>query len=157
MHFLIKSDVACPWNIDLKNLVKNRVDVLVDFVVESLRAGVEEVFLMLCDGTTYRVTSAPERSREAAGRIFASQSFKTDLPTLLGAYRHVYYLHEKGVDVSRVALEKDGLYIFGDHDGLAPADEELLARRAVWVSLGATPYRSWQAAVYVAYLLNRLR
>jgi len=154
--FLIKSDVACPWSLDVNCLVKNRFDVLVDFVVESLRGGVREVYVMLCDGTTYRITSVPSgRARMVASWLLAQEPFKADLRSILAKYRHVYYLHESGRDISDVRLEGDGLFIFGDHDGLSPEDEELLSRRAVWISLGPLPYMSWQAAVYVAYVLKR--
>jgi Uncharacterized conserved protein len=154
--FLIKSDVACPWSIDASSLVKNRFDVLVDFLVESLRGGVREVYVMLCDGTTYRITSAPPgRARVVASWLLTQKSFKTDLRTILARYRHVYYLHESGRDISDIRLKDDGLFIFGDHDGLSPEDEELLSKRAVWISLGPLPYMSWQAATYVAYVLKR--
>ncbi len=156
MSFLIKSDTVCPWSIDLKTLVKGRFDVVVDFVIESTNGGVREVYVMLCDGTTHYVNSpTPPRAREAAEWLLSTPVFKTSLETLLKKYRHVYYLHEGGIDVSRVKLER-GLYVFGDHDGLSPRDEEVLSKRAVWISLGRTPYMSWQAAVYMAYLLRKL-
>ena len=155
--FLIKSDVACPWSIDVNSLVKSRFDVLVDFVVESLRGGVSEVYVMLCEGTTYRITSVPSgRAHVVASWLLTQESFKADLRAISARYRHVYYLHESGRDISDVRLEGGGLFIFGDHDGLSPEDEELLSRRAVWISLGPLPYMSWQAAAYVAYVLKRL-
>ena len=156
MSFLIKSDVACPWSLDINSLVKNRFDVLIDFLVESLRGGIREVYVMLCDGTTYRITSVPSgRARDVAAWLLAQRPFKADMRAILAKYRHVYYLHESGRDVSEVRLEGDGLFIFGDHDDLSAEDEELLSRRAVWISLGSLPYMSWQAAAYVAYMLRR--
>jgi len=157
LSFLIKSDVACPWSISPEELVKNRFDVLVDFVVESIRGGAREVYVMLCDGTTYRVSAAPLlRAREAARWLLSNPPFKTNLKAIVGRYRNVYYLHERGRDVSEVRLDGEGLYIFGDHDGLSREDEEFLEKHATWVSLGATPYMSWQAAAYLTYLLRRL-
>jgi tRNA (pseudouridine54-N1)-methyltransferase len=156
LSFLIKSDVACPWSLDVNSLVKNRFDVLIDFLVESLRGGIREVYVMLCDGTTYCITSVPSgRARDVAAWLLAQRPFKADMRAILAKYRHVYYLHENGRDVSEVRLEGDGLFIFGDHDGLSAEDEELLSRRAVWISLGRLPYMSWQAAAYVAYMLRR--
>ncbi|ABL87995.1 protein of unknown function DUF358 [Pyrobaculum islandicum DSM 4184] len=158
MSFLIKSDVACPWSVDLHNLVKNRFDVLIDFLVESLRGGAREVYIMLCEGTTYRVASYPsDRTHAVASWLLSLPSFKSDLKTIVGRFRHVYYLHERGIDVSEIALTSDGLYIFGDHDGLSQEDEEILSKHAVWISLGPVPYMSWQAAAYVAYLISQLQ
>jgi Uncharacterized conserved protein len=153
---LIKSDVACPWSLDINALVKNRFDVLIDFLVESLRGGVGEVYIMLCDGTTYRITSVPSGgARAVASWLLAQESFKSDLRTILAKYKHVYYLHERGRDISELRLNVDGLFVFGDHDGLSPDDEELLSKRAIWISIGPLPYMSWQVAAYVAYLLRR--
>ncbi|MFN3803637.1 MAG: tRNA (pseudouridine-N1)-methyltransferase [Pyrobaculum sp.] len=154
MSFFIKSDTLCPWSIDLKTLVRNRFDVLIDFTIESIKGGVREVYVMLCDGTTYHVTSIPsDKTREVA--TWLKPSFKSTLEDLVRRFGRVYYLHERGRDIFDVRLE-DGLYVFGDHDGLSPHDEEILSRRAIWISLGPTPYMSWQAAVYVAYLLKKL-
>lgn len=155
-HFLIKSDIACPWSVDPNVLVKNRFDVLIDFLMESLRGGAREVIIMLCDGTTYRVNSLPyDRAKHVARWLLAQPSYKTDLESLIANYRHVYYLHEGGIDISQIALEADGLYVFGDHDGLSSEDERILKKRAVWISLGLVPYMSWQAAAYLAYVLKR--
>ncbi|ACB40290.1 tRNA (pseudouridine-N1)-methyltransferase [Pyrobaculum neutrophilum] len=158
MSFLIKSDVACPWSIDPHNLVKGRFDVLIDFAVEALRGGAREVYIMLCDGTTYHLVSPHKgRSREIASWLLSTQALKTDLRSVVNSYRRVYYLHERGRDISEVPLEGDALYVFGDHDGLSSEDEAFLAKHAVWISLGPTPYMSWQAAVYVAWRLSKLR
>ncbi|MEM0468131.1 MAG: tRNA (pseudouridine-N1)-methyltransferase [Pyrobaculum sp.] len=155
MSFLIKSDTACPWTIDPEVLVKNRFDVLIDFLIESIKGGVSNVYIMLCDGTTFHITSIPtDNPRILADWLLKKPAEKTSLKTLVNRFRHVYYLHERGVDIYDVKLEHDGLYIFGDHDGLSPEDERLLSD-AVWLSLSSTPYMSWQAAVYLAYLLKR--
>ncbi|MCX8136401.1 tRNA (pseudouridine-N1)-methyltransferase [Pyrobaculum aerophilum] len=154
--FLIKSDIACPWSISAEELVKNRFDVLVDFVIESITGGVREVYVMLCDGSTYLITSLPsQRARAVARWLLSRQPFKTSLQAIIAKYRSVYYLHERGRDISEARLNGNGLYIFGDHDGLSREDEELLAKHAEWISLGSTPYMSWHAAAYLAYLLKR--
>lgn len=156
MSFLIKSDVACPWSVNAEELVKNRFDVLVDFLIESINGGAREVYIMLCDGTTYRISSIPSRrARDVARWLLSTQPIRTDLKSIIGRYRKVYYLHEEGRDVADVELDGGGLYVFGDHDGLSNEDEELLAKHAVWISLGPIPYMSWQAAAYLAYLLRR--
>lgn len=155
MSFLIKSDTACPWSIDAEVLVKSRFDVLIDFLIESITGGVESVYVMLCDGTTFHLTSIPsDDPRRVAAWLLSQPSEKTSLKALINRFRHVYYLHERGLDVYEVKLERDGLYVFGDHDGLSPEDEEILSG-AVRLSLSATPYMSWQAAAYLAYLLKK--
>lgn len=156
MSFLIKSDTACPWSIDADLPVRGRFDVLIDFLIESVRGGAREVYIMLCDGTTYRVSSIPsDRARDVASWLLSTTPFKADLASLISKYRRVYYMHERGRDASGVALDAEGLYVFGDQDGLSADDERILRERAVWVSLGPLSYISWHAAVYVAYLVRR--
>jgi len=157
LSFLIKSDTVCPWTIDVKALVKGRFDVLVDFAAESIRGGAREVYIMLCDGTTYHVSSVPGGPAvEVASWLLSQPSFKASLEAILANYRRVYYLHERGADILSTDLSGDALYVFGDHDGLSREDEEVLTKRAQWLSLGPVPYMSWHAAAYVAFLLRRL-
>lgn len=154
---MIRSDTACP-PIDPGQLSRGRLDVVLDFALESLRAGAEDVYLLLCDGSAYRLSGPPPEDAGALARALAgAQPQRADLQSLLAPFRHVYYLHEEGVDIAEVQLRRDGLFVVGDQDGLSPQDESLLRRRALWISLGRTPYISWFCPVYLAWWLNRPR
>lgn len=57
------------------------------------------------------------------------------------AKRPIYVLHEKGKPIEEVKIEKDPIFIFGDHIGLPPKDEKFVMRYAKEkISLGNTPY-----------------
>lgn len=155
MRFLIKSETACP-PIDPSRLARGRLDVVLDFALEALRAGAVEVHILLCDGTAYRLRGPPPDDAVSMARALASsQPLKADLASLLALFDVVYYLHEEGVDISEVPLRSGALFVVGDQDGLSPEDEALLRRKAVWVSLGRLPYLSWICPVYLAWWLNR--
>lgn len=155
MSFLIKSDAACP-PFPPEPLVRNRADVLLDFALEALRGGAERVYIVLCDEEVVELAGTPAASaRELAGEIQRHKRYRGSLRGIVSGWRGpVYYLHESGVDVSRVRMGRDSLIVVGDHDGLSRGDEEFLRGRALWVSIGPKPYLSWFCAAYMAARLR---
>lgn len=139
-------------------LVKNRADVLLDFALEALRGGAERVYIVLCDEEVVEVERTSAKSaRELAAEVARAKRYRGSLKEIVSQWRGpVYYLHERGVDISKVEIGRGSLIVVGDHDGLSQADEEFLAKRAVWVSLGPRPYLSWFCAAYVAAYMRGL-
>ncbi len=55
--------------------------------------------------------------------------------------RPIYVLHEKGKSIEEVKIEKEPVFILGDHFGLPPKNEKFVMRYAAEkISLGSTPY-----------------
>ncbi len=67
----------------------------------------------------------------------------------------VFYMHERGVDVSEVEIRPPAAFILGDHMGLEPAAEGWLrSLGTAWVSVGATAYFTEHVITFIHALLD---
>ena len=157
MYFAIKSDTACLEDLDPRNIVRNRADVVVDFVVESLRAGAEGVYAVLCRGEViYVPRGAGIAGYGDADKLRKYLVGRGGLKYALDRFRgRIVYLVEDGVDIVQIRLDKDSLFVIGDQDGLSSDDEVLLGEYgATRVSIGPLPYVSWFCPVFVSWFLR---
>ena len=158
MYFLIKSDTACLEDLDPSNIVRNRADVVVDFIVEAIRAGADGVYAVLCRGEVIYVQRGTAiNGYEDAGRLRHFVIGGGGLKSVLDRFRgRIIYLVEDGADISTVDIPGDALIVVGDQDGLSRSDERLLDEYgAVRVSIGPLPYISWFCPVFVSWFINR--
>lgn len=84
-------------------------------------------------------------------------SFEELVSSLLKTYgrERTYYLHELGLDISRVRLEEDSVFILGDHTGVDPQTERWLKSQGVtWLSLGPTPYFTEHCITFIHAVLD---
>jgi len=76
------------------------------------------------------------------------------LVSSLGLSR-VFYMHEHGVDVLRVALSEPAAFILGDHRGVEREVEQWLRGVGIrWLSLGPTPYFTEHCITYIHAFLD---
>jgi len=92
------------------------------------------------------------RGLTVPGVKIAERDFKrliVELVHSLGLSR-VFYLHEKGVDISRAALSEPAAFILGDHKGVERDAEQWLTEIGIcWLSLGPTPYFTEHCITYI--------
>ena len=157
MYFAIKSDTACLEDLDPKNIVRNRADVVVDFVVEALRAGADGVYAVLCRGEVIFVPrGADVAGYDDAAKLKKYLVSRGGLRHILERFRgRIVYLVEDGTDIAKVGVSRGYLYVVGDQDGLSREDESLLDEYgATRVSIGPLPYLSWFCPVFVSWFIK---
>lgn len=97
------------------------------------------------------------RGTPLKGMAIYEASFEELVSSLLRVYgrERTYYLHELGLDVSRVKLEEDSVFILGDHTGVDPETEKWLKSQGVtWLSLGSTPYFTEHCITFIHAILD---
>ncbi|MEM1577857.1 MAG: hypothetical protein QXM27_02515 [Candidatus Pacearchaeota archaeon] len=67
--------------------------------------------------------------------------------------RKIYLLDENGIDIRKVDIEKDGIFVLGDHKGLPKKEKKRIKKISIAISLGNVTYFASQA---IAILHNEL-
>ncbi|MEM3936405.1 MAG: hypothetical protein QW381_01055 [Thermofilaceae archaeon] len=91
------------------------------------------------------------------GVVVYDFTFEDLVLSLLRVYgkEKVYYLHELGLDVSRLRLEKGLAFILGDHRGVDAQTERWLKSQGIaWLSLGSTPYFTETCITFIHAVLD---
>jgi len=68
----------------------------------------------------------------------------------------VYVLDKKGENIRDMKLEPDGVYIFGDHDGLPKVELKRLKKKAKLISLGKKMYFASQSVTILNHELDMI-
>ncbi len=164
--YIIKSDTACALRVNPANLVEGRMDVVLDFAVEALRASKEaEVYIVMAGCGEYLVhirgfeatTTELARALSTGNIRIERGSLRDVLRALQGRGVPLYYLHESGRWIGDVDVPRDSVgFIVGDQDGLSVEDEDMLGSFGIpRLSLGRRPYLSWFIAVILSSILQR--
>ncbi len=90
------------------------------------------------------------------GIMISGRSFQDVIKSLSEDYEKFYVLDEKGKDVGKVKLEKDAVYILGDHKGIPKNDMAFALRKGEKVSLGKKSYLSSFSISVIHWLLDRI-
>ena len=69
--------------------------------------------------------------------------------------RKIYVLEEDGKDISEVELEKNSLFVLGDHVGLPKKTEVFAQRFGEKISLGKQPYLAASCITIINYTLDQ--
>jgi len=103
----------------------------------------EEIFRKTLAGQTHPGVTSCKKSFEALlrERVEASQ-------------KGIYVLEEKGRNISEVKLERNVMFILGDHIGLPRTVENFALRFAEKVSLGRKPYLAASCITILNYLMD---
>ncbi len=102
-----------------------------------------------------KVLAAPatkELKQIKDGIYLSADSFQSLLKKLKG--RPFYVFHEQGKLVQEEKLEKDAVFIFGDHKGIPEKEEKFALRSGSRVSLGPEHYLTSSVISVVHWLLD---
>lgn len=69
----------------------------------------------------------------------------------------IYVLEEDGKDINKVSLDKNSVFVLGDHIGLPKTVENFTLRYGEKLSLGKQPYLAASCITIINYLLDRLK
>ncbi len=86
------------------------------------------------------------------GIYLSTDSFQSLLKKLKG--RPVYVFHEQGKPVQQEKLEKDAVFIFGDHKGIPEKEEKFAMRTSQRISMGPESYLTSSVISVVHWLLD---
>ncbi|MBI4015225.1 MAG: tRNA (pseudouridine(54)-N(1))-methyltransferase TrmY [Candidatus Aenigmarchaeota archaeon] len=102
-----------------------------------------------------KVLSSPatkELKQIKDGIYLSSDSFQSLLKKLKG--RPVYVFHETGTPIQQAKLEKDAVFVFGDHKGIPEKEEKFALRSGSRVSIGSESYLTSSVISVVHWILD---
>ncbi|MCS7134579.1 MAG: hypothetical protein NZ889_01835 [Candidatus Pacearchaeota archaeon] len=82
------------------------------------------------------------------------KSFLEVIEELRKQGKQIYLLDPKGENIKQTKLEKDCVFIFGDHEGLPPKEIKKIKKIAKKISLGKITYFASQALTILQYELD---
>jgi len=98
----------------------------------------------------------PSKEHEVLPGIYVSNLTFEDIIRRTLRNSTLYYLHEKGKDISQVRFNRNVAFVLGDHLGLKIEDERFLENLAEKVSIGRKSYLTSHVVSYVNITLDRL-
>lgn len=99
---------------------------------------------------------ALSKKRKNPGISIRKISFQQLIAEFTSEGKFLYILHEKGKDISDVALKEDSVFVLGDHIGLPRNEEKFVERfEHVKISLGTTSYLASQCITVLHYELDK--
>ena len=117
---------------------------------------------LVFDGRSLRDVRTDERTWETIFRKILSGGFhpgvelrKESFQDVVKAKKHVFVLHERGEDISKVDFGDNPVFVMGDHVGLPRKDEKFALRYGTKISLGRKPYLAATCVDILNYLLDR--
>ena len=102
------------------------------------------------------IKNALAMKRKNPGITVRAISFQQLIEELASEGAFFYVLHEKGRDISTMELNKDSIFVLGDHLGLPRNEEKFVERFAhEKISLGTSSYLASQCITVLHYELDR--
>jgi len=102
----------------------------------------KEVFRKILSGKPHPGITVDKTSFEAFVKAKANEA-------------SIYVLEEDGKDINKVSLDKNSVFVLGDHIGLPKTVENFTLRYGEKLSLGRQPYLAASCITIINYLLDR--
>ncbi|UCD20672.1 MAG: hypothetical protein JSW08_02770 [archaeon] len=94
---------------------------------------------------------------EAFPSCFIEKKSFLDVAQWLAKKKTVYFLDKKGQDLREARIDKDSVFILGDHEGIPKKEKRVLEKFAKGISLGNVTYFASQSLAILQNELDRRR
>lgn len=92
-----------------------------------------------------------KKVRAFPGVFIEKKSFQNIIPES----QEIYYLHEKGKDITEVSFGENPVFVLGDHEGIPKQELKYLKKNATAISLGKQVYFTSQCISFLNIWLDR--